>query len=115
MALPRVIRCLFALLVSVGLAVAPLSSTLATGHRSSDPGIQMADMSGDMPCCPQKQRDCQDCPMVTICTAKVLQNEQSPTGLPVRHAKSVTLDPLDQPEIAGLTRPPPDQPPRTIA
>jgi hypothetical protein len=116
MAMTRFIRFLFATLISIGLAVAPLSSALAVGHRSSDPGVQMSDMSDDMPCCPQKQkqRDCQDCPLLAICTAKVLQNRQSSTGLPLHQAKSRTVDPLDEPEIAGLTRPPPDQPPRTI-
>jgi len=116
MTMTRFIRFLFASLVSIGLAIAPISSTLAVHHRSSDLGAQMSDMSGDMPCCPQKQKqsDCRDCPLLAICTAKVLQNRQSPTGLPVHHAKSLTLDPLDEPEIAGLTRPPPDHPPRTI-
>jgi hypothetical protein len=112
----RFLKFLFASLISIGLAVAPLSSTLAAGHRSSDLGVQMSDMSDDMPCCPQKQKqnDCQDCPLLAICTAKVLQNRQSAAGLAVRQAKSRSLDPLDEPEIAGLTRPPPDQPPRTI-
>jgi hypothetical protein len=112
----RFLHYLFATLISIGLAVAPLSSTLAAGQRSSDPGMQMSDMSGDMPCCPdkQKQGDCQDCPLLAICTAKVLLDRTTATGLPVRQAKFRTLDPLDQPEIAGLTRPPPDHPPRTI-
>jgi hypothetical protein len=111
----RFLKFLFASLISIGLAVAPLSSTLAAGHGSSDLGMQMSDMS-DMPCCPEKQKqsDCQDCPLLAICTAKVLQNRQSAVGLPVHQAKSRSLDPLDEPEIAGLTRPPPDQPPRTI-
>jgi hypothetical protein len=112
----RFLQFLFATLIAIGLAVAPLVSSLAAGHRSSDSGMQLTDMSGDMPCCPQKQKqgDCQDCPLLTICTAKMLQDRQSPAGLPVYQAKSRTLDPLDEPESAGLTRPPPDQPPRTI-
>jgi hypothetical protein len=112
----RLLQFLFASLISIGLAVAPLASTLAAGHRSSGLGMQMSDMSEDMSCCPEKQKqsDCQDCPLLAVCTAKVLQDRQSPTGLAVRQAKSRTLDPLDEPEIAGLTRPPPDQPPRTI-
>lgn len=116
MATTRFIRFLFASLISIGLAVAPLSSTLAVGHQSSDPGMQRADMSDAMPCCPQKQKrgDCQDCPLLAICTAKVLQNRTMATGLPVRIAKSRTLAPLDEPEIAGLARPPPDHPPRII-
>jgi hypothetical protein len=116
MSVTRLLQFLFASLISIGLAVAPLTPTLAAGHRSSDSGMQMSDMSGDVPCCPQKQKqgDCQDCPLLAVCTAKVLQDRQSAAGLPVHQAKSRTLDLCDEPEIAGLTRPPPDQPPRTI-
>lgn len=112
----RFLKLLFAALIVVGLAVAPLASPMAAGNSASDVEMQMAAMSGDMPCCPEKQKqgDCQDCPFLAICMAKVLQNEPSSAGLPLREATSRLLRPLDEPEIAGLTRPPPDQPPRTI-
>lgn len=109
-------KLLFAVLVAVGLAIAPLASPMAAGNSASDAEMQMAAMSGDMPCCPEKQKqsDCQDCPFLAICMAKVLQNGPSTDGLPVREATSRPLRPLDEPKIAGLIPPPPDQPPRTI-
>jgi hypothetical protein len=113
----RFLHLLLAALVTIGLTIAPLTSSVATGHRAADAGMMdMADMSGDMPCCPdkQKQGDCQDCPLLAICMLKVLQSGPSEIGLSIRNAQVRVLEPLDEPEIAGLTRPPPDQPPRTI-
>lgn len=112
----RFLQVLFATLVAIGLAVAPLVSPLAAGNRASEAKMQMADMSADMPCCPgkQKQSGCQDCPLLAICMLKVLHIGPSGDGLPIREARRRVLRPLDEPEIAGLTRPPPDQPPRTI-
>jgi hypothetical protein len=118
----RILHVLLALTISIGLAIAPLASLAAiAAHPASGADemhdmMQMADMSGDMPCCPdkQKQGDCQDCPLLAICMAKILQNAPVANGLPIRESKSRTLRPLDEPVLAGLTRPPPDQPPRTL-
>jgi hypothetical protein len=112
----RCLKFLFALLISAGLVIAPVSLPAAGARASSDQGMQMADMSADMPCCPEKQQqsNCQDCPFLAICMAKALQNEPSANGLPVHEATSRTLRPLDEPAVAGLVRPPPDQPPRNI-
>ena len=112
----RFVHFMFAWLISIGLAIAPLAIPAAAGALPSEPGMmQMADMSGDMPCCPdkQKQGDCQDCLLLAICMAKVLQVEPSGDGLPIREASFRALRPLDEPILPGLTRPPPDQPPRT--
>src|SRR5215470_6186523 len=109
------LRFLFAALISIGLTIAPLGMpAVASDAPSGDDMMQMADMSGDMPCCPdkQKQGDCQDCPLMAICVAKALQNVPSSDGLPVREASSEVFHPLDEPVLAGLARPPPDQPPR---
>lgn len=113
----RLLRFLFAALISLGLAIAPLAATSAIAADRMDMGMmQMADMSGDMPCCPdkQKQADCQDCMLSAICVAKVLQSAPSSVGLLVRQARSQALLPLDEPVLAGLIRPPPDHPPRSI-
>lgn len=116
MDMPRFLNFLFAALISIGLALAPLSLASAAGHAPPEAGMQMADMSADMPCCPDKQKpnDCQDCPLFAICMAKVLQDRPAADGLPIRIAKSQILRPLDEPAVAGLTRPPPDHPPRSI-
>ena len=113
----RFLQFLFVSLISIGLAIAPLAVPAVAGDGPSEDGMmQMADMSSDMPCCPdkQKQGDCQDCPLLAICMAKVLQSGPSAGGLPVREAASRVLRPLDEPVLAGLARPPPDHPPRTI-
>jgi hypothetical protein len=114
----RFLRFLFAVLIAIGLTAAPLAPVLAKTH-TSDTGMQsmqMMDMSSDMPCCPDKdkQSGCDDCPFLAICVLKVLRDGPSATNLPVREASSRTLRPSDEPEITGLTRPPPDQPPRMI-
>jgi hypothetical protein len=113
----RFLRLLLAVLVTAGLTVAPLAAPVAAaGHDASAAGMMsMEDMSADMPCCPesQKQNDCKDCPWLAICMAKVLQSEPTTDGLQLRTVGSRTLRPGDEPLIAGLTRPPPDQPPRS--
>jgi hypothetical protein len=118
----RTLHFLLALTISIGLAIAPLvSPAVAAMHQAGDADemhdmMQMAGTSGDMPCCPdkQKQSDCQDCPLLAICMAKMLQNAPAANGLPFHEGKSRTLRPLDEPVLAGLMRPPPDQPPRTL-
>jgi hypothetical protein len=112
----RFLQFLLASLISIGLAIAPLAIPAAAGTEPSNAGMmQMTDMSADMPCCPdkQKQSDCQGCPLLAICMAKVLQVGPSADGLPVREASFRALRPLDEPMLPGLTRPPPDHPPRT--
>lgn len=114
MDLSRFIRILFAVFVTAGLTFAPLVAP-ATAMQA----VGMADdsaMSADMPCCPEKQKqgDCQDCPLIAICMAKVLPDGPFGTGLPIRETASRTLLPPDEPVLAGLTRPPPDQPPRFL-
>ena len=112
----RFLQFLLTLLVTLGLAIAPLASPVAAGSRASDTGMQMSDMAGDMPCCPDKEKPsgCQDCPLLAICMLKVLHSGPSGDGLPIREAQRRVLRPLNEPAITGLARPPPDQPPRTI-
>jgi hypothetical protein len=112
----RFLHFLFASLISVALAMVPMA-TLGNADDPPPEGgmMQMAGISGDMPCCPKKEKQsgCQDCPLIAICIAKVLQSGPNANGLPVRETASRALRPVDEPMLAGLTRPPPDQPPRT--
>jgi hypothetical protein len=91
--------------------VAPAAAKrLAVGEMSD-----MATMSGDMPCCPdgQKNNSCQDCPLVAMCMLTVAQAEPSPTnGIQVFfHAHRLSFAFVDL--IAdGLIGAPPDHPPR---
>ena len=119
MAMTRFIRFLFASLISIGLAVAPLSSTLATGQRSSDQGMQMYDMSDAMPCCPdpqdQKARDCGSCPLAALCTLTIALPARDGAGALADRSFSLSLFTLpDDLLVDGLGEHPPDQPPRTI-
>ncbi|MCK1542346.1 hypothetical protein IVB12_10310 [Bradyrhizobium sp. 179] len=113
----RLLRFLLAVLVTAGLAVAPLVTPAAVGHLMG--AMQMADaqdMPDDMACCPDKQnnKQCQDCPLVAICMLKVLQTGPSATTVRIPQAARELLRPLDDVIADGLARPPPDQPPRSI-
>ncbi|UWU80809.1 hypothetical protein N2603_20785 [Bradyrhizobium huanghuaihaiense] len=119
----RLLRLLFASLISIGLAVAPLvapaaASGMASGPASPDMSMmQMADMPADMACCPeeeQKQSGCHDCPLLAMCVLKVLQAGPAVVTA-IRYARPLALlRPLDDAIADGLVRPPPDHPPRSI-
>jgi hypothetical protein len=119
---------LLAIAIVVGLAVAPAAAPLAMQASMTDrmaAGMtdmsSMADassMAADMPCCPdeQKSKTCTDCPIIAMCvltTAQLAPPETS--ALPVRHAVRTTHALRDDVFADGLNRPPPDQPPRTLA
>lgn len=110
----RLLNLLLAVLVTAGLAMAPLVTPAAAQGKAA--GMTAMAMSGDMECCPDMGgTDCQDCPLMAMC---VLQNAQAgapmvavlPLRYPIRTAHLVHDDAL----AAGLDRPPPDHPPRTL-
>jgi hypothetical protein len=118
----RLLNLALAAFVTVALAVAPLVTPAAV----AEPMDGMTDMSmssdmlmsEDMPCCPdsEKNKGCQDCPLVAMCVLKTVQAGPSATAaVPLRHpVRTVHLVLNDAPPI-GLNRPPPDQPPRNLA
>jgi len=124
------LRFLLAALVTAGLTIAPLALP-AVAKSLSPAGVSpavmapmtdmsdmdMADMAADMPCCPDKQKsnDCRDCPLIAMCMLKVLQ--AGPTGATGLREPDVheALHPRDDLVAEGLTRPPPDQPPRFLS
>jgi hypothetical protein len=113
----RFLRLLLAVLVTAGLTVAPLVTPAVAGHSMAP--MQMADMQDmpdDMSCCPDEQnsKQCKDCPLVAICMLKVLQAGPSITTVTVRQPSRELLRPLDDVFAAGLTRPPPEHPPRHL-
>jgi hypothetical protein len=117
MNLRRLIARLLAVFVIVGLVAAPLVTPAAAKRLPAAEMSDMAAMSGDMPCCPdgQKNNSCQDCPLVAMCMLTIAQAEPSPTsGIQVSfqsHRLSFALVDL----IAdGLVRSPPDHPPRIL-
>lgn len=117
MDLRRFLNLIFAVFVTVGLALSPLATPAASAHPQMAGMIDMS-ASGDMPCCPDepKSKDCQDCPLVAMCVLKTAQAGPSITeALPLRHAIRTTHAVWDDVVADGLDRPPPDQPPRNLA
>jgi hypothetical protein len=115
MNLRRLLNLVFAVLVTAGLAMAPLVAPAAAALGKGAGTTEMS-MSADMPCCPdQKTMDCQDCPLMAIC---VLQSAQAgaPTiaALPLRYAMRTSHLVRNDTSAVGLDRPPPDHPPRTL-
>ncbi|MBR0783789.1 hypothetical protein [Bradyrhizobium iriomotense] len=114
----RILRLVLAVLVTAGLTVAPLVTPAAAAPLIAT-DMQMTDaqdMSADMPCCPDEQnsKQCQDCPLLAICMLKVLQSGPAVVTA-TRYARALALlRPLDDAIVDGLTRPPPDHPPRSI-
>jgi hypothetical protein len=113
----RLLNLVLAVLVTAGLAVAPLVTPAAATHPRAA-GMMDMSMSADMPCCPDepKSKDCQDCPLVAMCILKTAQAGPSLTAaLPLRHAIRTAHSVLDDVLADGLDRPPPDHPPRNLA
>ena len=76
----------------------------------------MSDMAADMPCCPDKQKnECKDCPLLAICILKVLQTGPCAHAVVIGLSAGERLHPLDDAMGQGVSRPPPDHPPRSQA
>ena len=114
----RILNLVLAVFVTAGLMVAPLVIPAAAGYpMASD--MQMSDtqdMSADMPCCPDQKnsKQCQDCPLIAICMLKVLQAGPAFVTASFSTRELEQLRPLSDIIVDGLTRPPPDYPPRTL-
>lgn len=110
----RLLNLVFAVFVTVGLAVAPLAVPAKAAQRSA--GMTDMSMSADMPCCPNEQsKDCQDCPLVAMCVLKTAQASPSSTeALPLRKAIRTAHSVFNDVLADGLNRPPPYHPPRNL-
>ena len=112
MYLRRLIGCLLAVFVIVGLVAAPLVTRAVAKPL---PVGEMSEMSGDMPCCPdgQKSNSCPDCPLVAMCMLTVAQVEPSPANVIQVSFQTRRLSyPLVDVIADGLVGAPPDHPPR---
>jgi hypothetical protein len=123
----RFIGRLLAVFVIVGLVAAPLVTPAAAKRLAVASAMDMAAMAGDMPCCQavmkdgmnccseqQKGNDCQDCPVMAICTLTLAQAEPPlansiPAPLLSTRTLFVALDDLVADSLIGS---PPDHPPR---
>ena len=84
----RLLNLALAVLVTIGLTMAPLTMPSIAAH-SKPAGMNDMSMAADMPCCPDdhNSKDCADCPLVAICILKTVQAGPVLTAaLPVRHA-----------------------------
>jgi hypothetical protein len=102
--------------VIAGLIAAPLTSPVAAIGSSNVAMSDMASMSGDMPCCPdtQKNNNCKDCPLLAICMLKNLAAHPAFEAIVLRPARHHQLAVMDDLMNDGLDHPPPDHPPRTL-
>jgi hypothetical protein len=112
---------LLAVLLIAGLVFAPLAAranvdSMASMAMTSMSGDHMADMSEDMPCCPDKSApvDCDQCPLMALCAATTLQ---APLPAGIAEIQSVTLRmllPGSDPEVESVAYSPPPNPPRSL-
>src|SRR5258705_5534433 len=115
MNLRRLISHLLAVLVIVGLVAAPLVAPAAARQLPVGEMSDMSAMSGDMPCCPDEQRNnsCPDCPLVAMCMLTIAQVEPSAANViqisfQTRRLSYALFDFIAD----GLACKPPDHPPR---
>jgi hypothetical protein len=117
MNLYRLIGRLLAVFVIVGLVAAPLVTPAAAKRLLVGEMSDMAAMSGDMPCCPdgQKNKSCQDCPLVAICMLTIALANPSPTSaIQVSFLTRTLSFALVDLTADGLIGAPPDHPPRIL-
>ena len=117
MNLHRLIGRLLAVFVIVGHVAAPLVSPAAAKRLPVGEMSDMANMSGDMQCCPdgQKSNSCQDCPLVAMCMLTIAQAEPSPTnGIQISFQTRRLSFALVDLAADGLIGDPPDHPPRIL-
>jgi hypothetical protein len=116
MNLRGLIARLLAVFVIVGLVAAPLVTPAAAKRLPVGEISDMAAMSGDMPCCPDGQKNsCQDCPLVAMCMLTIAQAEPSPTNsIQVSFQTSRLYFALVDMFADGLVAAPPDHPPRIL-
>jgi len=78
-----------------------------------DPG---ADMSGDMPCCPEEApaSDCgKVCPLMALCSVATCQSLPSATALIVVFRQAGIGLPSNDAQVDGVATGPPRRPPKT--
>ena len=108
---------LLAVLVIVGLVIAPLTARANTGGMAmTSMSDDTAAISEDMPCCPDKSApvDCDQCPLMALCVSTTLQ---APLPAGVAEIQPVTLRmllPGSDPEVESVGYSPPPKPPRSL-
>ena len=120
------IRCLLAVLMIAGLALAPLSRPVMAA-APSDMSMPVTDqmsaaamsetMAGDMPCCPSKAptpADCDKCVYVAACASKCFTGITAGIFHPLFAVSNHVLPLSNDSSPDGTGHPPPDHPPRIL-
>jgi hypothetical protein len=115
---------LLAILVILGLVIAPLSARAnAAGRMAMAPVSDHsampdhAAMTAGMLCCPDQSApsDCDQCPLMALCVTTTLQ-APLPTGVTeIQPVALRMLLPVSDPEAESLALLPPPKPPRSLA
>lgn len=113
------VRSILAFGIIIGLLLAPVSAPALA--KSADMTMTSADMSGDMPCCPDaadhkipQDGGCKDCPLMAICNVTTLQAVPA-TGLANFHPVFLAVISAADDRLAdGLIGAPPTRPPRSL-
>jgi len=121
------IRRLLAILMIVGLALAPVSQPVMAEMSSDAPLQAMADemspsamtdeMATDMPCCPSKAPmpvGCDKCVYMTACVSKCFTGMSAAVWQPFLVASDDIASLQNDSWPDGLGHPPPEHPPRTL-
>jgi hypothetical protein len=115
MNLCRLIGRLLAVFVIASLVTAPLVTPAAAKRLAVAEMTDMAAMSGDMPCCQDRQNknECKDCPLIAMCLVTIALAEPSATNSIEAPLQTRRLHFAFDDTIAdGLIGTPPDHPPR---
>jgi hypothetical protein len=109
---------LLAIFLIAGLVLAPLSAPanadMAMG--ASMPEMAAAEMTADMPCCPDKSlpMDCDQCPLMALCMVTNFQVPSSAGMIEIRPVTVRLLAPASDPQADSLGQHPPPRPPRFL-
>lgn len=118
MSVRQLITLVLAVLMTIGLTVAPLAAPAPARQLVTANMDQMAsvDMTADMPCCPggqnQKAMDRDSCPFVALCMFNLVLATPDAPGLVDRQFSRSAFVPPDDLLIDGFGEHPPDHPPR---
>jgi hypothetical protein len=104
---------LLAILLIAGLVFAPFSAPASAAKGAP---MAAAEMSADMPCCPDKSApvDCDQCPLMAICMVTTLQAPSAAGVIEVRAVTIQLLAPRSDPAAESLGQHPPPRPPRSL-
>lgn len=113
-------RWFFALGIAVGIVIGPAAPLMAAMPPSSasmtSAGENAMQMADGMPCCPKKQApkrfDCDKCAL-SNCMIKLSGPSQA-SSLVEAPVLITRVVPVSEFVPAGLSKPPPERPPRTI-